>query len=169
MHSTRKFATLKGAAAALSLAAALAAALPLAARAATASTSAPADEIRQLEADINKAYAANDLPKYFSYYADDFRGLFPEGPTTLAQYKTTWTAYIKGGGKIVSFTYTDVQVNVSPSGDAAVASYRAVTTSQDAGKAPSEDRYLETDVFFKRGGQWKLVEVHYSLVPKDQK
>lgn len=154
-------AALRASAAALLLAAAVA--LP-----ATAAPS-PAEEVKQVEADINKAYAANDLQKYFSYYADDFRGLFPEGPTTLADYNKMWTGYIKGGGKVLAFTYTDLQVNVSPAGDAAVASYRAVARTQDAGKAPSEDKYLETDVLFKRSGQWKLVEVHYSLVPPESK
>ena len=38
--------------------------------------------IRALEANVNAAYAANDLPAYFTYYADDLRALFPEGPTT---------------------------------------------------------------------------------------
>lgn len=126
----------------------------------------PAEEIQQLEADINKAYAANDLPKYFGYYADDFRGLFPEGPTTLAEYKKTWTAYINGGSRILAFTYTDLQVQVAPGGDAAVASYRATARSQDPGKPAVDDKYLETDVFFKRDGKWKLVEVHYSPAGK---
>lgn len=139
-------------------------ALVWAATPASAATS-PAEEIRQLEAQINTAYAANDLPKYFSYYAEDFRGLFPEGPVTLADYRKTWTAYIQGGGAVLAFDYTDLQVQVSPSGDAAVASYRALVRTRDAGKDPVEDKYLETDVFFKRAGHWKLVEVHYSQVP----
>jgi ketosteroid isomerase-like protein len=124
------------------------------------------DEIRRLEAEINTAYAANDLPKYFAYYADDFRGMFPDGVFTLADYRKTWTDYIKSGGAVLAFTYTDLQVQVSPGGDAAVASYRALARTRDPGKDPVEDKYLETDVFFKRSGQWKLVEVHYSQVPQ---
>lgn len=65
------------------------------------------DQIRQLEVEVNAAYAANDLPKYFSYYADDFRGLFPEGATTLAEYKKSWGDFIKSGGasRIPIFRY----------------------------------------------------------------
>jgi ketosteroid isomerase-like protein len=141
---------------------ALAALLVLPAAAATD----PAQEIRQLEADINKAYAANDLPTYFAYYADDFRGLFPEGPTTLPEYRKTWTEFIKSGGAILAFTYTDLQVQVAPGGDAAVASYRATAKTKYPGKDPVAEKYLETDVFFKRTGHWKLVEVHYSPEPQ---
>jgi ketosteroid isomerase-like protein len=128
----------------------------------------PEQEIRQLEADINAAYAANDLPKYFAYYADDFRGLFPEGPTTLAEYRKEWTDFIHSGGAIQSFTYTQLQVQVSPGADAAVASYRASVKTKNPGKDPTVEKYLETDVFFKRAGQWKLVEVHYSLEPESK-
>jgi ketosteroid isomerase-like protein len=128
-----------------------------------AAAPAPADEIRKLEADINASYAANDLTKYFAYYADDFRGLFPEGPTTLAQYRKMWTDFIHSGGAIVSFVYTDLQVQVAPSGDAAVASYRAAVRTKNPDNKQVDEKYLETDVFFRRAGQWKLVEVHYSL------
>jgi ketosteroid isomerase-like protein len=31
----------------------------------------PKSDIRQLETDFNAAYFANDLGKYFAYYADD--------------------------------------------------------------------------------------------------
>jgi ketosteroid isomerase-like protein len=125
----------------------------------------PEKEILQLEADINAAYAANDLPKYFAYYADDFRGLFPEGPSTLPEYVKMWTDFIKSGGAIEGFTYAELQVQISPSADAAVASYRATVRTKNPGKEPVVEMYFETDVFFKRAGQWKLVEVHYSPDP----
>jgi hypothetical protein len=48
----------------------------------------PEQEIRELEDKINGAYAANDLPAYFSYYATDFTQWLPEGRTDLpTQYK----------------------------------------------------------------------------------
>ncbi len=128
----------------------------------------PAEEILQIEAEINKAYASNDLPVYFSYYADDFRGIFPDGPVTLNNYRTDWTASVKAGNILVAFTYGDVQVQVSPAGDAAVASYRATARMRYVGKEPVDEHYMETDVFFRRAGVWKLVEVHYSPAAEKQ-
>ena len=145
------------------LALALALLLPAAAAAAPAGVE---QQIKSLEAAVNDAYQANDLPKYFSYYADDFRGLFPEGVNSKSDYVKSWTAFIKSGGRIVKFTYTDLVVQVSPSGDAAVASYHAVARTKNPGKPAEDDKYDETDVWFHRPGGWKLVEVHYSEAGK---
>jgi len=122
----------------------------------------PADEIRQIETKINEAYAKNDLPTYFSYYADDFRGIFPDGFTTLDAYRKEWTNSVKAGNIVLKFTYTDMQIQVSPANDAAVATYKATANMRYAGKEPVDEHYFETDVFFRRAGVWKLVEVHYS-------
>jgi len=125
-----------------------------------------AGEIRTLEEKVNAAYQANDLPTYFSYYADDFRGLFPEGVSSKPDYVKSWTAFIKSGGRIEKFTYTDLVVQVSPAEDAAVASYHAVARTRNPGKPAEDDKYDETDVWYKRATGWKLVEVHYSEAGK---
>jgi ketosteroid isomerase-like protein len=133
---------------------------------ATAASAGVELQIRLLEAAVNDAYQANDLAKYFSYYADDFRGLFPEGVNSKSDYVKSWNAFIKSGGGIEKFTYTDLVVQVSQSGDAAVASYHAVARTKNPGKPPEDDKYDETDVWFHRDGAWKLVEVHYSEAGK---
>jgi len=145
------------------LALALALLLPAAAAAAPAGVE---QQIKSLEAAVNDAYQANDLPKYFSYYADDFRGLFPEGVNSKSDYVKSWSAFINSGGRIEKFTYTDLVVQVSPSGDAAVASYHAVARTKNPGKLAEDDKYDETDVWFHRATGWKLVEVHYSEAGK---
>ena len=93
-------------------------------------------QIKSLEAAVNNAYQANDLPKYFSYHADDFRGLFPEGINSKSDYVKSWTAFIKSGGRIEKFTYTDLVVQVGPSGDAAV----PATTRWRGPKTPASRR-----------------------------
>ena len=121
--------------------------------------------IRRLEAAVNAAYAANDLPTYFSFYADDLRALFAEGPTTLPAYKAEWTAFINSGGAIVGFKDSGMHVQVSPGGDAAVASYLAAVITRFPGKGDVRSSYSETDVWFRRDGRWKIVEIHYSENP----
>jgi ketosteroid isomerase-like protein len=147
------------------------------AAAAAAALSAPAhaapgdaeSQIRRLESAVNAAYAANDLATYFTFYADDLRALFPEGPTTLPAYRSDWTAFIKGGGAILSFKDSDMRVQVSPAGDAAVASYLAAVVTRTPGKGDVASSYSETDVWFRRAGQWKIVEIHYSENPSQPK
>jgi len=122
-------------------------------------------QIRDLEKTANDAYAANDLPTYFSVYAPDLRALYPEGPTNLSDYIKSWTATIKSGARIESFSYKDMVVQVSPAGDAAVASYLATAKQRNPDKTDTTENFNETDVWFKRGGNWKIVEIHYSEIP----
>jgi len=122
-------------------------------------------EIVDLENKMNAIYAANDLPNYFAYYALDFTQWLPKGRTDLPQYKKMWTAFIHGGGRIESNVISDMHVQIGPAGDTAVASYLAhVKTRSQKGKV-SDETFHETDVWFKRDGNWKIVHLHYCLAP----
>jgi ketosteroid isomerase-like protein len=123
-------------------------------------------EILDLEEKMNAAYAANDLPTYFAYYADDFTQWLPEGRTDLPQYKKEWTEFIHHGGKIESDQISDMHVQVNPAGDTVVASYLLhVRTRSPKGEVSDED-FQESDVWFKRDRVWKVVHLHYSPAPK---
>ncbi len=128
----------------------------------------PEQEVRDVEKQANAAYEANDLQKYFSFYADDFTQYLPEGRSDLAAYKKEWTGYIGEGNRVQKVSLTDLQVQVGPSGDSAVASYIIhVRTKLKDGKITNEDNQ-ESDVLFKRNGQWKVVFLHYSAAPKSE-
>jgi ketosteroid isomerase-like protein len=124
------------------------------------------EEIRALEQRINAAYEANDLAAYFSYYAPDFSQFLPEGRSDLAAYRKEWSAYIGEGNRIEKVVISDLHVQAGPAGDAAVASYLLhVRTRLKDGKVTDEDNQ-ESDVLFKRNGEWKVVFLHYSAAPK---
>jgi ketosteroid isomerase-like protein len=120
------------------------------------------DQIKALEDQVTVAYIANDLPKYFSFYAADLRAVYPEGMTTLPEYQKSWGEFVKSGGAILNFVISDMQVQVGPSNDVAVASYQAAVRTKNPGKDPVDEKYNETDVWFKRGAKWQIVEIHYS-------
>lgn len=128
-------------------------------------TAGVAQQIRDLEQKINATYAANDLPTYFKYYAPDLTQWFEQGRVDLPQYEKMWTDYIGAGNRIVTADVRDLNIRVSPDGDAAAASYllHLKVHSKD-GKESEEDNH-ETDVFFKRSGVWKIVVLHYSPAP----
>ena len=123
-------------------------------------------QIRELEDKVNAAYAANNLPAYFSYYAPDFSQWLPEGRTDLPTYQKQWTGFIHGGGRVESAKYSDLHIQVGPSGDSAVASYILSVRTRSVKEEVSEEDNQESDVFFKRGGVWKIVFLHYSPAPK---
>jgi len=125
-----------------------------------------ADEIKDIEARANAAYESNDLPQYFSFYAADFSQFLPEGRTDLPAYRKEWTAYIGEGNRVQKVEISDMQVQVGPNKDTAVASYVLhVRTRLKDGKITDEDNQ-ESDIFFKRAGEWKIVFLHYSAAPK---
>jgi len=123
-------------------------------------------EIQALEDQVNAAYAANDLPTYFSYYAADFTQWLPDGRTDLPQYVKMWTDNIKQGGKIEADRISDLHIQVGPSGDTAVASYLLHVKERSPKGEVSDTDYHESDVWFKRDGVWKIVHLHYSPAPK---
>jgi ketosteroid isomerase-like protein len=122
-------------------------------------------EIDQLEKDFNAAYAANDLDKYFGFYAEDAILWFPEGRTDVPRYRKMWTAYIKSGARLQAGTLSDYHLKFSPQGDAAIASYLLHVQTLEADKTVTDEVFQETDVWFKAAGGWKIVQVHYSPAP----
>jgi ketosteroid isomerase-like protein len=124
------------------------------------------DEVREFEQRANAAYEANDLPKYFSFYATDFSQFLPEGRSNLAAYKKQWTEYIGEGNRVQKVDLSDMHIQIGPNKDTAVASYALhVRTKLKDGKITDEDNQ-ESDVLFKRNGEWRVVFLHYSAAPK---
>jgi len=121
-------------------------------------------EIMRLEKESNDAYAANDLSKYFGYYAEDAVLIFYNERTTVPVYRKMWTESVKTE-PIAAVKLADMVVRVAPSGDTAIASYQIdVRTRHTDGKMTDEHSF-ETDVWIKRAGAWKLSHVHYSVTP----
>lgn len=122
-------------------------------------------EITELVQKFNEEYKNNNLDAYFSYYADDVTQWWPEGRVSLADYKKQWYELIANGGGVEKNVISDLQVQVGPSGDSAVATYRLdVITRQPNGERTGETA-LETDVWFKRNGKWQVAHLHYNSKP----
>ena len=123
-------------------------------------------EVRAVIADYNAAYGRNDLEAYFKAFAPDLTQWFPSGRVNKATYQADWTKYIGAGNRLERVEVRDLQVQVSPSGDAAIATYiLRVTTRSVKGPVTTEDNQ-ETDVLFKRGGAWTIVHVNYAPAKK---
>lgn len=123
-------------------------------------------QIRELEKQVNAAYAANDLPKYFSFYARDLTQWFTTGRTDLPTYEKQWSHFIDTGNRIEAADVSDLEVQVGPDGDAAVATYLLQVKTYLKNGTVTNEKNQETDVWFKRDNGWKIVTVHYSPVPK---
>jgi ketosteroid isomerase-like protein len=97
-------------------------------------------EIKDIESGANAAYEANDLSKYFSFYASDFSQFLPDGRTDLAAYQKQWTSYVGDGNRVQKVEISDMHIQVGPSKDTAIASYVLhVKTKLKDGKVTEED------------------------------
>jgi ketosteroid isomerase-like protein len=143
---------------------AVVAALPLSPARAMPPSSAIEQEITRLEKTWNDAYGANDLPKYFGYYAENPILVFYNKRSTLAEYRKMWAEATKTE-PVESAKISDLEIQTDPAGDTAVASYELdVRTRHPDGKTTLE-RAFETDVWFKQKGGWRVAVVHYSTAP----
>ncbi len=126
-------------------------------------------EVREAEARFNAAYLANDMAAYWPFYDPSLTQWWPDGRMPLETYKADWTKLLASGGKVLENEISDLVVQVAPAGDAAVASYAVrVVTRQPDGKVTKE-RVHETDVWFKRDGVWRVVHLHYTPKPEEEK
>jgi uncharacterized protein (TIGR02246 family) len=121
-------------------------------------------EVREVIHTYNAAYARNDLDVYFSYFAPDLTQWFPSGRVDLKSYKESWTKSVKEGNVLEKAEVMDLQVQVSPTADAAVATYVLRVTSKNPKGEVSTSDNQETDVLFKRDGQWTIVHINYAPV-----
>ena len=123
-------------------------------------------EVRAVIAEYNAAYERNALDAYFKAFAPDLTQWFPSGRVNKTAYQASWTKYIGAGNRLERAEVRDLQVQISPSADAAVATYiLRVTTRTAKGVVTTEDNQ-ETDVLFKRDGAWTIVHVNYAPAKK---
>ncbi len=124
-------------------------------------------EVLELEQKYNGAYAANDLPTYFSFLAEDFSQFLPSGRTDKPSYQKSWTRFIERGNKVTLAELSDMKIQVNPAGDAAVASYLLHVKTQST-RGLADEYFQESDVLFKRAGAWKLVHLNYAPAKKKE-
>lgn len=111
------------------------------------------------------------LEKYFSYYADDMSVIYQRGRWSKDSYYKMWSALNASGGGVASAEIEDLQVQVSPLGDAAVTTYEMpVVRRFPGGVVPAGESsnvtYNMTDVWYKVKGKWVVKSLSFSrLVP----
>ena len=118
---------------------------------------------------FDHAYANNDVEKYFSFYADDATVYFGDAARVdMAAYHEMWTALMPAGGGVEMNEASDIQVQVMPSGDVAVATSFIDNRTRSPDGTTSTSRAFETDVWQKIDGKWKIISLHYSGITEEE-
>jgi len=135
-------------------------------RATHARPQSPEQEVRDVEQKLDAALATNDVPLYFSFYAPDFEVFDTDGRASLATATKNWSDFINAGNRVQKTRVWDLHIQISPSQDAAVATYRWRIEINSKDGSPVIDDMQVTDVLFRRDSSWKVVSSHYSTAPK---
>jgi ketosteroid isomerase-like protein len=118
----------------------------------------------KIENDMLAALLKRDTAGFGRYFADDATVTTPDG---TVQTKVQLLADVKSGDLVIeSSTFSDMKVRVY--GDAAVVTY-ATTDKGKYKKTDINGRFRWTDVFVRRGGEWKLVAGHGTPIPPPSK
>ncbi|MFT7289271.1 MAG: ketosteroid isomerase-like protein [Halieaceae bacterium] len=117
---------------------------------------------------FDHAYATNDVEKYFSLYADDASVYFGDGRVDMAAYHDMWTALMEAGGGVELNEMSDLQVQLMPGGDIAIATSFIDNRTRSPNGTTSTSRAFETDVWQKIDGKWKIISLHYSGISAEE-
>jgi len=122
----------------------------------------PGEQVRAAVIAFNAAYERNDLDEYFGFYAEDATLVFDTGRVALGAYRKDWYQLVADGGAVESNLISDINIQVSPAGDAAVATYQLQVRTRFADGSVANEHAYETDVWFYSGERWQVVHVNYT-------
>ena len=118
---------------------------------------------------FDHAYANNDVEIYFSFYADDAVVYVGGGSRVdMAAYHDMWTELMEAGGGVELNEMSDLQVQVRPDGDIAIATSFIDNRTRSPDGTTSTSRAFETNVWQKIDGKWKIISLHYSGISAEE-
>lgn len=118
--------------------------------------------------DFDRAYATNDVEKYFSYYAEGATVYFGGAErVNVDDYHEMWTALMAAGGGVELNEMSDLKVQIMPGGNVAIATSFIDNRTRAADGTKTTSRSFETDIWQKLSGNWKIVSMHYSGISED--
>ena len=86
----------------------------------------------------------------------------------IAAYHEMWTALMKAGDGVEVNEMSDLQVQVMPSGDVAIATSFIDNRTRSPDGATGTSRAFETDVWQKIEGKWKIISLHHSGISAEE-
>lgn len=125
-------------------------------------------EVRVAIKAFNDAYANNNVDDYFGYYDADATVYFFGARQDISAYHEEWTETISAGGGVEKNELSDIQVQVMPSSDVAVATYFVDYRMRAPDGEISVAKAFETEVWQKIEGEWRVVSLHYSEISAEE-
>ena len=112
---------------------------------------------------FNRAFATNDVDRYFSFIDPDITVLTPSNPYRvegLADDREEFEFSLKLGVTRIGY-FQEMQPNVRVVGDAAIVTYFS-RGSYGVGEKAATHYLKETDVLTRIDGSWRIIHIHVS-------
>ena len=137
----------------------------------TSCGSAPADfqpdTIISLERATLDRWGKGDPTSYLDLYAPDITYFDPTREKRAEGLQEMKDYYAPLAGKIHVDSFEMIDPKVQRTGDAAVLSYQLASHGKSPKGVPYTVRWNSTKVYFRMGGQWKIVHDHWSYIKPD--
>ena len=131
----------------------------------SADSSSIAATIRKSHVDRAEAYRRGDVDGYLSYYTSDARMFIQDRMMTLQELAQVVRSQFDQGARVLDLKVTsDVDLQISDTGDAAVASFSWWESFQNPDGSVSNSSFHETDIWFRSSGRWKVVNFHFTAI-----
>jgi ketosteroid isomerase-like protein len=125
-----------------------------------------AEAVRKSSEAFNIAYETNDVEGYFGLYEKDAMIYFYGDRWTVSDYYDYWKNNMVGaGGGVEKNATSNMQIKVSPDGNTAIVSVYVDNRSRSPEGEINEEKGYETEIWSKIDGEWKIIALHYSLIP----
>ena len=90
------------------------------------------------------------------------------GREDVAAYHKMWTGLMKAGGGVELNEMSDLQVQVMPGGNVAIATCFIDNRTRSPDGKTATTRAFETDVWQKIDGKWMIISMHYSEISAEE-
>jgi ketosteroid isomerase-like protein len=120
-------------------------------------------EVWHVIEELNAAFAANDVAKYFSHVDAEITVITPSNPYRVEGIRDDRDEFergLKSGAGRVGY-FQEMQPKIQLFGDVAVVTYFSRGSYGPEGQEKAR-YYKETDVLHKKNGKWKVAHIHVS-------
>ena len=122
------------------------------------------EDLRSIMRRLPDIYRAGDIAAYLTHYAHDISANFSGAIMNSDEARKFIASLFEGGGKTLHFQMGDPQMQFSENGDAAIVRYPWRERFRYSDGRQTDIEYYETDVWFRRNGEWKIAHVHQSTI-----
>jgi ketosteroid isomerase-like protein len=118
-------------------------------------------EILKINKDRCDAWLQRNADRYLSFYWGDALIFIGQSTTTVEKWRGALKLLFEAGGGAVKFELGSIDYMVfSPEGDAVTTSFSFSQRFRDADDVEGDQRWHETDTWYRHDGTWKLAAIH---------